>query len=117
MSLADQLTLCLIADGTHVPFFALSNYLRGAGIDRCVVVSDAIAPAGLGPGRYTLSRWELEIGADLVARSVEGGHLVGSAVSLSRSAENLEAIPWLTAAQIQQLTHGNPQRILDGVLP
>ena len=79
LSLADRITPCFIADGVHVPLFALRNYLDVAGLERCVVVSDAIAPAGLGPGRYTLSRWELEIGGDLVARSVEHGHLVGSA--------------------------------------
>ena len=49
-----------IADGAHVPFFALRNYLKVVGFDRAIVVTDAIAPAGLGPGRYTLGRWDLQ---------------------------------------------------------
>src|SRR5438477_484598 len=44
LSLHDRLWLCFIADGVHVPFVALGNYLRAASIDRCAVVTDAIAP-------------------------------------------------------------------------
>ena len=68
LSLADKLLIGFIADGTHVPFFALKNYLKIAGVENCYVVTDAIAPAGLGPGRYTLGRWDLLIEEDMVAR-------------------------------------------------
>ncbi len=112
LGLADRLTLCFIADGAHVPFLALGNYLRTAGLDNCVVVSDAIAPAGLGPGRFTLSRWDLEIGDDLVARSPDGGHLVGSAVSLALAAERLQCHLKLDAGQIELLTKHNPGRLI-----
>ena len=77
-----RLWVCFIADGAHVPFFALRNYLKLVGFDRAIVVSDAVAPAGLGPGRYTLGRWDLVIGDDLVARAPDGSHLVGSAATL-----------------------------------
>lgn len=70
--------------------------------------------AGLGPGRYTLSRWELEIGDDRVARSVEGGRLVGSATGLPRAAALLRAHLRLTDPEIQRLTRTNPARILGG---
>jgi N-acetylglucosamine-6-phosphate deacetylase len=69
LSLRDKITPTFIADGAHVPFFALKNYLDLVGIDRAIVVTDAIAPAGLGPGKYTLGRWELVIKEDLVARA------------------------------------------------
>src|SRR4030095_15427595 len=48
LSLSDKLWICFIADGAHVAFPALGNYLRAAGLDRCVIVTDAIAPASLG---------------------------------------------------------------------
>ncbi|RYG62373.1 N-acetylglucosamine-6-phosphate deacetylase, partial [bacterium] len=63
LSLRDELWLCFIADGVHVPFFALKNYMDAAGLERCIIVTDAIAPAGLGPGRFSLGQIELEIGA------------------------------------------------------
>src|SRR5690606_13516502 len=43
LSLRDRITCCFIADGVHVPFVALGNYLALVGAERCVVVSDAMA--------------------------------------------------------------------------
>ena len=70
LSVADKLLIGFIADGTHVPMFALANYLKVAGVENCYVVTDAIAPAGLGPGRYTLGRWELLIEEDMQSRAL-----------------------------------------------
>ena len=112
LSLSDRLWLCFIADGVHVPFFALKNYLRTAGLEHCIVVTDAIAPAGLGPGRYTLGRWELDIGSDMVARAPDGSHLVGAAITMPQSAANLHEHLKLSAEAIQLLTSANPERAL-----
>lgn len=112
LSLRQHLTFTFIADGVHVPPFALRNYIDLAGIDRCIVVTDAIAPAGLGPGRYTLGRWDLNIGPDRVARSPDGSHLVGSAISMPMALANLEKQVGLTASQARQLVESNPRRIL-----
>lgn len=82
LSLAEDLWICFIGDGTHVPPFALRNYLRAAGTDRCIAVTDAISAARAGPGKYTLAGWDLEIGEDLVARSPDGSHFVGSTATM-----------------------------------
>ena len=50
LSMRERLTLCFIADGTHVPPVALANYLSLAGTDRTILVTDAISAARLGPG-------------------------------------------------------------------
>jgi N-acetylglucosamine-6-phosphate deacetylase len=110
LSFSDRLWLCFIADGVHVPFFALDHYIRLAGLERCIVVTDAIAPAGLGPGRYTVSRWELEIGEDLVAQAADGSHLVGSAISMPRVRRNLEERLGYRAAEIATLVRDNPRK-------
>jgi N-acetylglucosamine-6-phosphate deacetylase len=89
--------------------FALCNYLRAAGLERCIIVSDAIAPAGLGPGRYTLGNWKLDIGPDLVAYAPDRSHLVGSAVSLKVAADRLGAAGFDDNA-VRQLTLENPRR-------
>lgn len=112
LSLAEHLFITFIADGAHIPFFALKNYLDITGFDRAIVVSDAIAPAGLGPGRYTVSRWELEIGLDRVARSHDGGHLVGSAQSLADAEQHLRQSLNLDQTQISQLICSNPRKAL-----
>ncbi|MBN4061271.1 N-acetylglucosamine-6-phosphate deacetylase, partial [bacterium AH-315-I18] len=112
LSLGDQLWLCFIADGVHVPMFALKNYFDSVGLNRCIVVTDAITPAGLGPGTYTLSRWTLKIGEDLAARSHDGSHLVGSAISMPRVIDNLQKHLGLTQTQINQLICTNPNRAI-----
>jgi N-acetylglucosamine-6-phosphate deacetylase len=115
LSLAAEGTLrwvTFIADGAHVPLFALKNYLKLVGLDRAIVVSDAIAPAGLGPGRYTLGRWDLQIGEDLVARSPDGSHLVGSAISLKLAQASLMSRLGLTSEEARQLTDVNPRRAI-----
>lgn len=109
LSLAPQLWLCFIADGAHVPFVALGNYLRAAGVERAIVVSDAIAAAGLGAGRYTLGRWEVEIGEDMVARAPDRSHLIGSAISMKQSFANLRYRLHLSESIAHQITYLNPR--------
>ena len=82
VSLSEDLWICFIGDGVHVPPFALGNYLRAAGVERCLMVTDAISAARAGPGKYTLAGWELEIGNDMVARAPDGSHFVGSTVTM-----------------------------------
>jgi N-acetylglucosamine-6-phosphate deacetylase len=112
LSLADRLWISFIADGAHVPFAALGNYLRLVGIDRAIVVTDAIAPAGLGPGRYTFGRWDLRVGDDMVPRSPDGSHFVGSAITMAQSARHLREKLGLSETMVQRLTSDNPKRCL-----
>jgi N-acetylglucosamine-6-phosphate deacetylase len=107
--LRDRLWLCFIADGVHVPVFALKNYLELAG-DHAVVVTDAIAPAGLGPGRYQFARWDLLIGQDMVARSPDGSHFVGSAITMRQNHANLREKLGLSEGRCRQLLVENPRR-------
>lgn len=114
LSLADRLWLTFIADGAHVPFVALGNYLRLAG-DRAIVVTDAIAAAGLGPGRYTIGRWDLMVGEDMVARMPGTAQLVGSGATMQRGSACLRDILGLAEPAVRRLTWDNPRRAI-GVL-
>jgi len=108
LSLADKLYLTFIADGTHVPLFVLKNYLSIANPQRCMIVTDAIAPAGLGPGRYKFARWDLLIEEDLVARAPDRSHFVGSAITMRQSEANLKKIG-LSDYACAKLTRQNPR--------
>ena len=116
LSMDDRLRISFIADGVHVPFFALGNYLKAAGVERCVVVTDAVAPAGLGPGLYKLGRWEMKIGEDMVSRAPDGSHLIGSAITMPRTYENLVRQLGLSEQQAKYLTYDHPRKMigLDG---
>ena len=109
LSRSDRFWACFIGDGAHVPYFALGNYLKAAGVERCIVVTDATSAAGMGPGHYRLGRWEVDVGEDLVAWAPDRSHLVGSAVTMRRAAENLLHLPDLSAADVDRLTRHNPR--------
>ncbi len=112
LSLGDKLQPCFIADGVHIPYFALKNYLAIAGTERCIVVSDAMPAAGLGPGRYTMGRWDLQVGEDLAARSPDGTHLVGSAMSMRQAEVNLKEQLGLSDMETTRLLDINPRSLL-----
>jgi len=113
LSLADRLRVSFIADGAHVPFVALRNYLRMVPLERCAIVTDCIAPAGLGPGRYTLGRWDIVVGDDMVPRSPDGSHFVGSGVTMKQSAKNLMEQLKLPEETVRRLTYDNPKAFLN----
>ena len=75
-------------------------------------MTDAIAPAGLGPGRYTLGRWDLLIGDDMIARAPDGSHFVGSAGTMNNSVRILRERLGLDDATCRKLTCENPRRAL-----
>jgi N-acetylglucosamine-6-phosphate deacetylase len=112
LSLAPELWLSFIADGAHVPFLALGNYLTLAGYDRAIIVTDAIAPAGLGPGRYTLGRWDVVVDSDMVPRSPDRSHFLGSAVTMQQSVDNLRRALNVPPDALRRLTSENPGRLI-----
>jgi N-acetylglucosamine-6-phosphate deacetylase len=112
LSLRERLWVCFIADGAHIPFFALKNYLDLVGTDKSIVVTDAIFAAGLGPGSYRLGRWELKIGEDGIARSPDSSHLVGSTTTMKESLMNLTEKLGLGEESARMLVDGNPRRAI-----
>lgn len=113
LSVAERMWICFIADGVHVPFFALKNYLKVIGLDRVVVTTDAMPAAGLGPGRYTVSRWDIVVGEDMVARAPDGSHLVGAAITMRQSWVNLQQQVGLSASDAMRLVTDNPRRAVN----
>lgn len=106
--LRKDLWLCFIADGIHVAFPALGNYLDLAG-DRAIVTTDAMAAAGLGAGLHRIGRWEVLVKEDLAAWAPDGSHLLGSAMSSSLAKKNLAEQVGLTPERITRLTSTAPR--------
>jgi N-acetylglucosamine-6-phosphate deacetylase len=112
LSLSERLWLCFIPDGVHVPFFVLKNYLAATGLERAIFVTDAISAARLGPGSYSLAGWDIKIGEDLVARSPDGSHFVGSTVTVPRILKHGKTDLALSDADLTRLLDSNPRRAL-----
>ncbi|MBB01522.1 MAG: N-acetylglucosamine-6-phosphate deacetylase [Planctomyces sp.] len=113
LSRRDALHYSVIADGAHIPFFALDNYLRLAGIDRVIVVSDAISAAGCGPGTFQLGGQMVNVGEDGVPRAEDDSHFIGSASTMQQMADNLARELQLTEKEIYWLTSEAPRAYLD----
>ncbi len=111
LSLDSLRWVTLIADGVHLPPFVLGNCLRTLGLDRAVIVSDAMQAAGLGPGRYTLHGFDVLVGDDLAAWAPDRSHLLGSARLLGDCGDTLRSIG-LSDTAIGQLTAVNPRRAM-----
>lgn len=112
LSLSDKAHPMFIADGAHVTYPALRNYIRAAGVDRAIVVTDAVAPAGMGRGRFTMGNWDILIGDDLVARAPDGTHLIGSAIPMPIAVQRLIENVGLTLDEALRLTVHNPRKLL-----
>ena len=117
LSLSDRLWISFIANGAHLPFFVLRNLLRTIGPERAIIVTDATAASGMGPGRYRLGEIEAVVGDDLVPRlAADPQYLAGwrsrCLWRLGISRQNLR----LGDQEISRLCIENPRKVL-GIRP
>jgi N-acetylglucosamine-6-phosphate deacetylase len=71
-----------------------------------------VGPAGMGPGRYQIGRFDVVVGDDLVARAPDGSHLVGSVMTMPQAVRLLVAGVGLTREEVRRLTVENPRIIM-----
>lgn len=111
----DRLTATFIADGHHLPPDTLTAMLRAKGIERSILVSDAVAIGGLQPGVY-----ETPVGGtvELTAEGRIGipgtGILAGAALPLTNGIANVARLPGFSLQQAVRMATENPGRILGG---
>ncbi len=112
LSRADRLWISFIADGVHVPYPALGNYIKSAGIDRVVIVTDAISAAGMGPGKFRIGDQEVIVDEQGATWSADRSHLAGSSSTMPLLATNLRNGLQMTEEQITRLLSDNPRGVL-----
>jgi len=112
LAVADQVRVCLIPDGIHVPFFALRNYLEFVGIERCIMVTDAISAARLGPGLHRLGGEPVEVDASGAARRPGAANLAGSTLTMPRLRDHLASELGLGEQDIARVVDINPRAAL-----
>lgn len=97
----DELTASFIADGHHLPASVLRSMMRAKGLDRSMLVSDAVALAGMPPGEYESNiggRVDLSEDGRL---SIAGSSLLaGSAMPLIRCVERAVRMTGLSLAEV-----------------
>ena len=84
----DRLDTSFIVDGIHLGAAFLKVALRAKGTGRAVLITDAVAPAGCGPGSDRLGEIDVELSVDGSVR-MEGGRLAGSVLLMDRAIGNV----------------------------
>lgn len=109
----ERLWASAIFDGHHLPASVMKVIVRAKGVDRTILVSDAVALARMPPGVYENAiggKVELHPNGRL---SVFGTpYLAGSASSLKDCVENAVRLAGCSLAQAVQMASVNPAKLL-----
>jgi N-acetylglucosamine-6-phosphate deacetylase len=107
----DRLTATLIADGHHLPADTLKTMVRAKGIDRSILVSDAVAVAGLPPGAYdTPVGGRVELSADGRLSLAGTNYLAGAALALKDGVARASNMMGATLGDVLKMATANPGR-------
>jgi N-acetylglucosamine-6-phosphate deacetylase len=107
--LQDDVTVDLIADGVHSDPLMLRLVLRCKTADRVSLISDAVAPAGLGDGEYRV--WGETITVEAGRTRNERGSIAGSVISMLDAARRVRALG-LSETELARVASLNPARLL-----
>jgi len=88
MLAADALFASLIVDGHHLPAATVKAMVRAKGKERTILISDAIAAAGCGAGRYTIGGVICDLGEDGRVSLPGTPYLAGSSLRLNDAIAN-----------------------------
>lgn len=108
----DRLTAGIIADGHHLPPSVVKSFVRAKQLERTVLVSDAIAAAGLPPGRYQGNKGQtLEIAPNGRIGVADTPYLAGSGLRLHQGIGNAVRFAGISLAESIRLATQTPARV------
>ena len=110
---ADELWASLIVDGHHLPPAVAKSMMRAKTLERCILVSDAVALAGMAPGIYQFAGKSVELTVERCVRLVGTEYLAGSAIELARGIENSVRFVGISLKEAVSLATLQPMRLLD----
>jgi N-acetylglucosamine-6-phosphate deacetylase len=108
----ERLNASFIADGIHLPRPALKAMLRAKGIERSILVSDAVSAAAGCPGRYSFAGMEIEHGTDGSVRLPGSRYLAGSALTLDKAVGNIVRWELASPEEAIRMACDNPRSML-----
>jgi len=81
-----ELSADIIADGIHVAPEVIQIFLRSVGFERSVLITDAMAAAGMPDGTYQLGPIQVEVKD---GKCTSNGSLAGSVLTMDRAVRNI----------------------------
>jgi N-acetylglucosamine-6-phosphate deacetylase len=99
----------VIADGIHLDRHTLELILKSKGAERLMLISDAIAAAGLGDGDYPI--WGEAISVKNGRTRNSHGNIAGSVISLLDGVRIMESLG-VSEVDLARMSSTNPARLL-----
>lgn len=110
---ADELFASLIVDGHHLPPATVKSVVRAKSPARTILVTDAMAAAGCGPGSYRMGDVDVEVGADKRVSLKGTPFLAGSALTMSDAVANTVRFTGLSLEDVLPMASTLPARYLN----
>ncbi len=107
----DRLAACFIVDGIHIPAPYFKAALRAKGVERAILVTDAVMPAMCPPGPYKLGQVEVDLRPDGSVVMRGGDRLAGSALRMDRAVEKSVQYSGDSLSAILAMATTNPARV------
>jgi N-acetylglucosamine-6-phosphate deacetylase len=106
-----RLAASLIVDGFHLPQAFLRSVLGAKGTDRCVLITDAVAPALCSPGEYRLGEVAVERKEDGRVVLKGGTRLAGSSLQMDQAIANVMRWAGVSLAEAVTMATKNAARV------
>jgi N-acetylglucosamine-6-phosphate deacetylase len=106
----DRLTASFIVDGIHIPPAFLKTAVRGKGVERSVLVTDAVMPAMCEPGFYNLGEVNVELRANGSVVLQGSERLAGSALRMDHAVGNTVQMAGLSLTEALVMATTNAAR-------
>jgi N-acetylglucosamine-6-phosphate deacetylase len=103
----NELTADIIADGIHVAPEVIQIFLKAKGVERSVLITDAMAAAGMPDGIYQLGPIQVEVKD---GRCTANGSLAGSVLTMDRAVRNVTQFAGWTLQNAIRAATLNPAR-------
>ena len=108
----DQLSASLICDGFHLPADLVRVILRAKGIERSILITDAVYVAGLPPGRYSLVGLDIELLPTGQVVMADRHSMAGSALTMDRAVSRFMEFTAASLTDALRAATANPARLL-----
>jgi N-acetylglucosamine-6-phosphate deacetylase len=112
----DRLLASFIVDGHHLPPATVKAMIRAKTPDRSLLVTDAIAAAGMPPGVYHLAGQEVVLSPTGRVAAPGADNLAGSALSMNVAIGHTVRFSGLPLAEVVPMACARPARYL-GIAP
>ena len=108
----DRIMSTFIADGVHIPKQVLKSFVRAKGVNRSILVTDAISAANNSPGDYAFAGITTEMDEIGVVTMPGSSKLAGSSLRMDQAIRNI--VDWYIATFQEGvlMASNNPKSLL-----